>query len=1001
MLPRLMLRLTLLAGSALCLVTGPAGAEVSLGPPGAGGLQVTVQDDGALRCVLRGQVLVAETALAGCQPAGPAQVSATPDGGAVVVRELVQADSGARCTLAERLIPGPAGLGWELALEGQGAPWTAPVETRLKLADPAPARFWTAWGSPRPGTPGWTDPLQIIPLTDQTYRYGGVDFARPDSVSIPLATLLWPDAGAGLTVALSPEDLSLETDLITSAAGEVVFARRYYRLAAGLTQRFRLDLVAHGADWREGLGWMARRYPAYFDPPNPQADETSGCGTYSSWEGALDVRRYTRMAYALNWKASFDFPYMGMFLPPVDAATPWKRFGPGETSLEQMAADARRMRERGFGVLNYFNVTEFGANVKWPPPPRSEAADADLWRNANDFLYYAIPGALLTNDAGQPYGSWEWAMATDCGDPAYREFLLEQARRHLEAIPDATGICIDRLDWLRLFNPHADDGLSWVNGHPARALVSSWRELMARLGPLMHDSGKVIYCNPLDRRLSLMDQVDGIYDEMGSQPHSLNLCALLGVRKPVMEWTGNTSDLRPDPDAVFQRSLYMGVFPTVPVVGNDHTIIPDPWADPYYLDYGPLLDALRGRKWVLGPQPVEVAGQVARANVFAVPGGYVAPVVMGGAAPEATVTLRGLDLAEAAHALWVEVLHPGESRWQAVAARRTPGGLQANVPLVRGCAMLRLQHTWLSPDERCFDGAVQVSGATRIPGACLRYTLDGSAPTPRSPELDGPVTLRETTTVRAAAFRGARQVGAILARTYVPAPLSAPAITCPRRVFTVSATVTLALPWPGVEGEIRYTTDGTEPGPASAHYDGPLTLSQDTTVKARLVDPATGEGGCVAEMAVWRIPPLPPDPEVFISDLPALKATVGWGGSAKTDKSIENRTLTVAGRTWGKGMGMSAYAELVYDLKPEWRRFVAVVGIDDEMRDWDLGSVEYRVVVDGKLLAQTPVLRQNDYWCLDVPLPPGGRQITLVAGEAGDGINCDHADWANAGFLTH
>ncbi len=31
----------------------------------------------------------------------------------------------------------------------------------------------------------------------------------------------------------------------------------------------------------------------------------------------LDVETLNKMAFVFNWKASFDFPYMGMFLPPV------------------------------------------------------------------------------------------------------------------------------------------------------------------------------------------------------------------------------------------------------------------------------------------------------------------------------------------------------------------------------------------------------------------------------------------------------------------------------------------------------------------------------------------------------------------------------------------------------------------------------------------------------------------------------------------------------------
>ena len=76
----------------------------------------------------------------------------------------------------------------------------------------------------------------------------------------------------------------------------------------------------------------------------------------------------------------------------------------------------------------------------------------------------------------------------------------------------------------------------------------------------------------------------------------LNLTALLALRKPAIGWTRDLNTLRPDPDALFQRHLHLGVFPSAPFPGADHTIAPDPWAEKCFLDYGPLLAAIRGRK---------------------------------------------------------------------------------------------------------------------------------------------------------------------------------------------------------------------------------------------------------------------------------------------------------------------------------------------------------------------------------------------------------------------
>jgi hypothetical protein len=714
----------------------------------------------------------AETALADCRQSPDVQATRLPNGGAQFTKKFVHSGTQQSAVLIERFLPQKDGVRWECEIRGQGAPWSTLLETRFHCPSAEQTRFWTAWGDRRAQGAGWADPLQPAPWSDRTFFYGGV-YPEKDrnTFSIPLACVLNAEQDAGLSVVLSPEDLMLEVTMKTTHDGGLLISRANHRIGNKNVVRFSLDLVAHPADWRSGLGWMARRYPQYFNPPNPAVQRMGGCGAYSSHAAITEPERLMQMAFRVNWKASFDFPYMAMFIPPVKSdKEEWIDFKKQKMSIAKMRAHSQAMRQMGFFVLNYFNINECGAYYRYPPPPRKAARDEDLWKDANDFLFYAMGDAILLGADGKPIDSWEGCVGMDPGEKVYQEFLLEQAQRHIDRIPESSGICIDRMDWNWRYNRKRDDGVTWLEGKPARAIVVSWHSMMSRLGPLMHNAGKVIYGNPHCSRIDLLRQFDGIYDEVGDQPQALNLSGLLGINKPVMQWTSIAENVRKEPDAYFQRHLHVGAFLTAPLPGNDHALLPNPEIERYFQDYGPLLDALRGKHWLLLPHVIRVDGDKALANIFEVPGGYVVPVTFGRKESTVKVVLQHLPRLPGQKGFIAKVIQPGEARPTTLSVDDAGDVLRADVPLKRGCAMLLLTHTWMEPRKAYFSDAAKVELGSTLDEARLRHTLDGSEPTPESPVYSTPIELRQTTVVRAAAFRGANKVGTTLEREYVRMP---------------------------------------------------------------------------------------------------------------------------------------------------------------------------------------------------------------------------------------
>ena len=113
---------------------------------------------------------------------------------------------------------------------------------------------------------------------------------------------------------------------------------------------------------------------------------------------------------------------------------------------------------------------------------------------------------------------------------------------------------------------------------------------MNRIGPLMHDGGKVIFANLMNPRIDLAKHLDGIYDEFGNQPTVLNGAAFLCLRKPLICWTRNNDVLC---DEFFQRHLFLGAFPTAPYPTNNHCIQPSPERDRWRCPRSPSSTAAR------------------------------------------------------------------------------------------------------------------------------------------------------------------------------------------------------------------------------------------------------------------------------------------------------------------------------------------------------------------------------------------------------------------------
>src|SRR5262249_30180590 len=149
-----------------------------------------------------------------------------------------------------------------------------------------------------------------------------------------------------------------------------------------------------------------------------------------------------------------------------------------------------------------------------------------------------------------------------------------------------------------------------------------------------------------------------------------------------------------------------------------------------------------------------------------------------------------------------------------------------------------------------------------VPGAELRYTLDGSDPTPASPLYQEPIKL-----------------GDILGGT-----------------------------WPKEFGQ----------RPGATFSAGDATLLKAAGFKGE--KPVTR----VSVAKYWKYPPWPDPPQVFVSDVKPLHELVGEvkpnsyaaKKSARFNLSVDGQVLTNRDRKFCKGIGVQAPSELVFPLEP-------------------------------------------------------------------------------------
>jgi hypothetical protein len=207
--------------------------------------------------------------------------------------------------------------------------------------------------------------------------------------------------------------------------------------------------------------------------------------------------------------------------------------------------------------------------------------------------------------------------------------------------------------------------------------------------------------------------------------------------------------------------------------------------------------------------------------------------------------------------------------------------------------------------------------------------------------------------------------------------------------------------------EIRYTTDGSEPSVKSALYHESVALDATTALRAQAFRDGQPVGLPSDAYFVKRLPK-PPRPDLRLWEIEPLEVQKpAESKDGELDAPVTAWGLQIRETKYLRGIALHAPSSVVYEIKPQYQRFVSLAGVDDMILGRNMGetlaaypSVVFKVYVDEKLAAESPVMRiSQPPWHFDVPLPEGSKRLKLEVTAAGDGSRLDQALWPESGFV--
>ncbi|MPM33087.1 hypothetical protein SDC9_79654 [bioreactor metagenome] len=271
--------------------------------------------------------------------------------------------------------------------------------------------------------------------------------------------------------------------------------------------------------------------------------------------------------------------------------------------------------------------------------------------------------------------------------------------------------------------------------------------------------------------------------------------------------------------------------------------------------------------------------------------------------------------------------------------------------------------------EGSYSGAQTLDLFSATDGSTIYYTTDGLAPTTGSQVFGSSISLNTTTTVRAYAVKENMEPSAVsqsIYTIYLYDPVSAPTFTVSPGTFEGPQTITIST---GTEGTtIYYTLDGEEPTRTSSPYSNPITISENTTVKAYAVKEGAPDSATTS--GTYFIKPFKPTFTVSSGTYMESK-TIG----IESETSGTTIYYTLDGSIPTRGGDYYTYTG---PFTISTTTTVKALAIKDKMADSDVASAEYVIAGSSGIRAVNPA-----NYSVEIVLPDGWETGTVVTGAGG------------------